>query len=62
MYSQNYAQKNINAIRHLLGQQINSLGLWESDLRNYKKNQRYDEGSSSMEEKHTESKVKSKIK
>lgn len=57
VYTHKYAQKNINSIRHLLGQQINSLGLWESDLRNYKfNNQRYEEGGN-MEEKPVDTKT-----
>jgi hypothetical protein len=35
LYTTRYNQKNLNSIRHLLSQQINSLGLWETDLRNY---------------------------
>lgn len=37
-YNMTYQRKNINDIRHLLSEQINSLGLWECDLRNYNGN------------------------
>jgi hypothetical protein len=34
-YTMKYSQKNVNSIRHLLNEQINSVGLWEADLRNH---------------------------
>lgn len=46
LYSEKYKIKNINSIQHLLSEQKNSLGIWGSDLRSYKKykNSRYDGG------------------
>jgi hypothetical protein len=35
-YSLKYGQKNINDIRHILFEGINSVGHWETDLRHYK--------------------------
>jgi hypothetical protein len=35
LYTMKYTQKNINAFRHLLEEQNNSLGLWETNLRAY---------------------------
>ena len=32
-YSDKYNNRNLNNIRHLLLEQINSYGIWESDLR-----------------------------